>query len=81
MRQGRTLSERINYAMIKQDKSQADIARETGLSTGLVAQIVSGSTKNPRFDNVMKIAQSLRVPLDYLAGHIDYCVIRIDDEK
>lgn len=63
-----TLAARINYAMEKRDMQQADIARATGLSTAVVSQIISGKTKNPTFDNVCKIAFSLNVSLDFLAG-------------
>lgn len=75
MKQGKTLAERINYALDKQGMSQADLARATGLSTGIVAQIASGYTKDPRLSNVIKIAEGLHVPVDYLAGNVDYCII------
>ena len=74
-RQG-NLSERIQYAMLRQDIQQADLARATGLSTAVVSQIVSGKTKNPTFENVVKIAVALSVPLDYLAGSITYTVVK-----
>lgn len=70
------LSERIQYAMLQQDMQQVDLARATGLSTGLITQIVSGYTKNPTFTNVVKIATALHVPLDYLAGNITYTVVK-----
>lgn len=73
----RNLSERIQYAMLQQDIQQADIARETGLSTAVVSQIVSGKTQNPTFENVIKIASAVNVPLDYLAGRMSYTVIKL----
>ena len=63
-----TLGERIQAALDMRDMSQADLARKTGLSTGLIAQIVSGHTQDPRFSNVVKIARALDVSLNYLAG-------------
>lgn len=63
-----TLAERIQFAMEMRDMTQADLARATGMSTGLVAQIVSGSTKDPHLSNVVKIARALDVSLNYLAG-------------
>lgn len=62
------LGERIQNALDVRGMTQADLARATGLSTGLIAQIVSGRTKDPRFSNVVKIARSLDVSLEYLAG-------------
>ena len=63
-----TLGERIQNALDVRDMTQADLARATGLSTGLIAQIVSGRTKDPHFSNVVKIARALDVSLNYLAG-------------
>lgn len=54
---------------------QAELARLTGMSTALVAQIVNGTTKDPRLSNVVKIADALDVPLDYLAGNMQYRTI------
>lgn len=72
----KTLAELIQYAMDKRDISQADLARKTGLSTAVVSQIVSGKTKNPTFEKVLKISSALNVPLDYLAGRIHYSLIK-----
>lgn len=63
-----TLGERIQNALDMREMTQADLARATGLSTGLIAQIVSGRTKDPHFSNVVKIARALDVSLNYLAG-------------
>ena len=62
------LGERINRAMEVREMSQADLARATGMSTGLIAQICTGLTKDPRFDTVIRIAKALDVSLEYLAG-------------
>lgn len=63
-----TLHERIQKAMDAKGYTQADLARETGLSTAIISQIVSGKTKDPRFTNIVKIATVLNVSLEYLAG-------------
>ena len=63
-----TLAERIQFAMDMRDMTQADLARATGMSTGLIAQIVSGRTKDPHLSNVIKIARALDVSMNYLAG-------------
>ena len=65
---GKTLAERIQYAMDRRGMTQADLARATGIGTSNIAHIVTGRTKDPRISNVMKIAHALGVSLDYLAG-------------
>lgn len=62
------LAERINIAMNERGMTQADIARKTGLSTAIVAQIVTGRTADPGFTKVVKIAKALDVSLNFLAG-------------
>lgn len=62
------LSGRLVKAMEKRDMTQADIARKSGLSTAVIAQIVTGRTADPGFTKVVKIAKALDVPLNYLAG-------------
>ena len=63
-----TLDERIRFALELRNMSQADLARATGMSTALIAQICSGTTKDPRLGSVLKIAAALDVSLDFLAG-------------
>lgn len=75
----KTISERIQYAMDKQDMTQADLARKTQLSTAVISQIVSGKTKNPSFNNMLKIAIALNVPLDYLGGSISYYIVKYNE--
>ena len=62
------LAERINAAMEERGMTQADVARKTGLSTAIVAQICTGRTTDPGFTKVVKIAKALDVSLNYLAG-------------
>lgn len=63
-----TLAKRIQHAMKIRGMSQADLARATGITTSNIAYIVTGKTKDPRLDSVIKIAKALDVSLDYLAG-------------
>ena len=63
------LSERIQAALAARGMKQADLARETGLSTALIAQITTGQTSNPQFRHVVAISKALDVTLDYLAGY------------
>lgn len=68
----RNLAERIQYAMLQKGMHQSDLVRKTGLSRAVVSQIVSGSTKNPTFEKITRIALALDVSLDYLAGNAPY---------
>lgn len=73
-----TLSERIQYAMDQRGMSQADLARVTGMTTSNIAYIVNGRTKDPRLSSVVSIAQALDVPLAYLAGSVEYHVVKVE---
>ena len=64
-----TLAERIQKVMDDRGMTQADLARETGITTSNIAYIVNGKTKDPRLQSVMSIAAALGVSLDYLAGY------------
>lgn len=61
--------------MLASGMSQSDIARKSGLSTAVVAQIATGKTKNPTIGNVIKIARAMGVTLD----SVNYYVIELDD--
>lgn len=50
--------------------NQSDVARKSGLSTAVVAQIASGKTKNPTIGNVIKIAKAMNVSLDSISYYI-----------
>lgn len=76
-----TLAERIQYAMEQRNMSQADLARATGISTANIANIVTGKTRDPQFSNVVKIALALDVSLTYLAGNVNYYVVRLDFDE
>ena len=60
--------------------TQADLSRQTGISTSNIAHIVTGKTKDPQFTNVVKIAVALDVSLAYLAGDISYYVVDMPNE-
>ena len=60
--------------MLESGMSQSDIARKSGLSTAVVAQIATGKTKNPTIGNVVKIARAMGVTLD----SVNYYVIELD---
>ena len=81
MRRVGSLAERIIYAMEKQDISQAELSRRSGLSTSVIAQIVTGKTTDPRFDTVVMLAVGLGVSLDFLAGKEPYSYVVYGDVK
>lgn len=63
-----TFSEQLNAVMNHRGLKQSDICRLTGLSSAQVAYLVTGRTRDPKFETVVKIADALDVSLDYLAG-------------
>lgn len=63
----RTLAERITNAMKQREMSQADLARETGLTTSNIAYLVNGKTTDPRLSTLIALSKALNVSLEYLA--------------
>lgn len=61
------IGKRIQVILDKRGLTQADLARMSGLSTAIIAQIITGRTKDPRFMTVVQIAKALDVPLEYFA--------------
>lgn len=61
------IAKRLEAILEKRDITQADLARMSGLSTALIAQIITGRTKDPHFMTVVQIAKALDVPLEYFA--------------
>jgi len=61
-----TLAERINKRMDELDMHQADLARETGLTTATIAYIVNDKSQDPRLSSVIAIARALGMTLDEL---------------
>ena len=64
------LSEFLNNALRERGMTQADVARKSGLSTGLVAQVFSGSTKDPRLSTALAICQALNIGIDEAAAFL-----------
>jgi transcriptional regulator with XRE-family HTH domain len=46
--------------------SQSELARRAGISQGVLSDIESGRTKNPRSDTLAAIARALKVPIEKL---------------
>lgn len=61
----------LRVTMEETGVSQAELARETGLSTGAIARYVSGE-RSPKAYHVGKIAEVLRVRTDDLLGGYHY---------
>lgn len=56
----------MHHYLNEKGMTQADIARKSGLSTAIVAQMASGRTKDPRVGNVIKVADAFGISLDTL---------------
>lgn len=72
-----SVSRFLSDTLAERGMTQADLARKTGLSTALIAQICSGSTKDPRMSSVIIICKALELSLDELAEHHDYAVVEL----
>lgn len=60
--------ERVVRAMEINGMSQADVCRESGLSSQLLSKIIVGKTENPRADTIVALAHALNVDFNYLLG-------------
>lgn len=62
--------------MEAKEMTQADVARASGLSTAVVAQIATGKTKNPTLSKTVSLAMALNTSLDSL----EYYIVDIEDD-
>ena len=63
------LHERLSELLEEKGVSQADVCRETGLSSALVSQVFSGKTKDPRMSTVISICEYFVISLaDLMEG-------------
>ena len=46
--------------------TQSELARKSGVKQGVISDIESGKTKNPRIDTMAAIASALGVPIERL---------------
>lgn len=44
---------------LKNKMTQQELSAKTGIAQGVISDIESGSTQNPRFDTVVKLADAL----------------------
>lgn len=61
-------TERLNQVMNARGWRQIDLCKASGLTSGQVAFLVKGKTKDPGISTAAKVAKALNVSLDYLAG-------------
>ena len=74
-------SERLTAVMQDRNLKQSDVCRLTGLSSAQVAYLVTGRTKDPKLETVVKIADALDISLDFLAGRRSDAVPRLTREE
>lgn len=50
---------RLRELRIEKGMTQQELSAKTGIAQGIISDIESGSTRNPRLDTVMKLASAL----------------------
>ena len=60
------IGERLAKEMERQGLSEGELGRRSGVNQPTIHRIISGDSKNPRQDNVEKIAKALGVTSDWL---------------
>lgn len=63
--------ERLQSILDSKNLKQVSLSELTGLSSAQINHLVSGRTKDPKLETVVKIADALDISLDYLAGRRD----------
>lgn len=48
---------------LKKNMTQQELSAASGIAQGVISDIESGATKNPRFDTVVKLAKALECPI------------------
>lgn len=61
----------IKSKMIEKNISQAELSRNTGMSTPYISMLVNGKIPDPKASNVYRIARALDVSLDNLLALAD----------
>lgn len=64
-------TERLNEFVNARGLKPADICRATGFTSSQVTYLLNGRTKDPQLSTVAKLAQSLGMSVDWLAGLTD----------
>ena len=71
------IGERINAALIKENKKQKELAQELGVTDNTISYFVTG-TRTPNIEQIIKIASYLNTTADYLLGITDVKVPNLD---
>lgn len=62
-----TLGERLKERRLELGWTQRDLESSSGVPNPIISQMETGRIKTPSFKNVVRIAESLVIPLDELA--------------
>ncbi len=67
----KTIGDKISEILKTKDMKQADLARRTGISTGLISAIINNQRTSVMVDTLQKIAKALSVPPAYFLEEDD----------
>lgn len=56
-----TVSERLKYALLVRDISQAELARKVGVTRGAISNLINKVSQGLSAENALKIAEALEV--------------------
>lgn len=62
-----SFSDRLQAAMDAEGLRQTDLANKVGLSRAAINQLITGSSKGMKPDNLVAVARALRVRIEWLA--------------
>lgn len=61
-----TVGQRLEWWIAKRNRKQTELAKAAGMSQAAVSEIVSGRSKRPAADNMLRLARELQLRPEYL---------------
>jgi transcriptional regulator with XRE-family HTH domain len=61
-----TVGQRLEWWMAKRNRKQTELAKAAGMAQSAVSEIISGRSKRPAADNMLRLARELRLRPEYL---------------
>ena len=61
-----TVGQRLEWWIAKRNRTQTEVAKTAGMSQSSLSEIVSGRSKRPAADNMLRLARELQLRPEYL---------------
>lgn len=61
-----TVGQRLEWWIVKRNRKQTELAKAAGMAQSALSEIVSGRSKRPAADNMLRLARELQLRPEYL---------------